>query len=147
MFSQKASFIWERLIVTRSLALAGKGRHGNDKNAVVTPVGIPARSEHRHERRLPHDGGVKPRCQLLQAGGNLEKLQKRNDNQAETIKDLQKQLETKEAVVIKPKYDDDVVLGMVIDSKVKETKIEMLEDEVKMLRQMVFNMIKGGGAA
>ena len=85
--------------------------------------------------------------QLLQAGSKLEGLQERNDNQAETIKDLQKQLETKEAVVIKPKYDDDIVLGMVIDSKVKETKIEMLEGEVKMLRQMVFNMIKGGGAA
>ena len=74
-------------------------------------------------------------------------LQERNSNQTETIKELQKQLETKEAVVIKPKYDDDIVLGMVIDSKVKETKIEMLEGEVKMLRQMVFNMIKGGGAA
>lgn len=85
--------------------------------------------------------------QLLQAGSKLEGLQERNDNQAETIKDLQKQLETKEAVVIKPKYDDDIVLGMVIDSKVKETKIEMLEEQVKMLRQMVFNMIKGGGAA
>lgn len=85
--------------------------------------------------------------QLLQAGSKLEGLQERNDNQAETIKDLQKQLETKEAVVIKPKYDDDIVLGMVIDSKVKETKIDMLEDQNKMLRQMVFNMIKGGGAA
>ena len=85
--------------------------------------------------------------QLLQAGSKLEGLQERNNNQAETISDLQKQLETKEAVVIKPKYDDDVFLGMVIDSKVKETKIEMLEGEVKMLRQMVFNMIKGGGAA
>ena len=74
-------------------------------------------------------------------------LQEHNNNQANTIADLQKQLETKEAVVIKPKYDDDIVLGMVIDSKVKETKIEMLEGEVKMLRQMVFNMIKGGGAA
>ena len=74
-------------------------------------------------------------------------LQKHNENQAAMIADLQKQLETKEAVVIKPKYDDDVVLGMVIDSKVKETKIEMLEEQVKMLRQMVFNMIKGGGAA
>lgn len=86
--------------------------------------------------------------QLLQAGSKLEGLQERNDNQAETIKDLQNQLEThEEAVVIKPKYDDDIVLGMVIDSKVKETKIEMLEEQVKMLRQMVFNMIKGGGAA
>lgn len=86
--------------------------------------------------------------QLLQAGSKLEGLQERNNNQAETIRDLQKQLEThEEAVVIKPKYDDDVVLGMVIDSKVKETKIEMLEEQVKMLRQMVFDMIKGGGAA
>ena len=85
--------------------------------------------------------------QLLQAGSKLEGLQERNNNQAETINDLQKQLETKEAVVIKPKYDDDIVLGMVIDSKVKETKIDMLEEQVKMLRQMVFNMIKGGGAA
>lgn len=85
--------------------------------------------------------------QLLQAGSKLEGLQERNDNQAETIKELQKQLEAKEAVVIKPKYDDDIVLGMVIDSKVKETKIDMLEEQVKMLRQMVFNMIKGGGAA
>ena len=78
---------------------------------------------------------------------NNQLLQERNNNQAETINDLQKQLETKEAVVIKPKYDDDIVLGMVIDSKVKETKIDMLEEQVKMLRQMVFNMIKGGGAA
>ena len=113
--------------------------------------------------------------QLLQAGHKLEScnlqiqsleehhasaakeikgLQERNNNQAETITelnnqliDLQKELETKEAVAIKPKYDDDIVLGMVIDSKVKETKIEMLEEQVKMLRQMVFNMIKGGGAA
>ena len=75
-------------------------------------------------------------------------LQEHNNNQANTIADLQKQLEThEEAVVIKPKYDDDVVLGMVIDSKVKETKIEMLEEQNKMLRQMVFSMIKGGGAA
>lgn len=85
--------------------------------------------------------------QLFQAGSKLEGLQERNDNQAETIRDLQKQLETKEAVVTKPKYDDDIVLGMVIDSKVKETKIELLEEQNKMLRQMVFNMIKGGGAA
>lgn len=85
--------------------------------------------------------------QLLQAGTKLEGLQERNNSQAETIRDLQKQLESNEAVVIKPKYDDDVVLGMVIDSKIKETKIEMLEEQVKMLRQMVFNMIKGGGAA
>ena len=86
--------------------------------------------------------------QLFQAGSKLEGLQERNSNQAETIRELQKQLEThEEAVVIKPKYDDDIVLGMVIDSKVKETKIDMLEEQVKMLRQMVFNMIKGGGAA
>lgn len=82
------------------------------------------------------------------AAKEIEGLRERNDNQKETIIRLQKQLEThEEAVVIKPKYDDDVVLGMVIDSKVKETKIEMLEEQVKMLRQMVFNMIKGGGAA
>lgn len=78
-------------------------------------------------------------------------LQERNGNQAETIAELQKQLEAvqshEDAVVVKPRYDDDVVLGMVIDSKVKETKIDMLEEQVKMLRQMVFNMIKGGGAA
>lgn len=74
-------------------------------------------------------------------------LQEHNNNQAAMIADLQKQLEAKEAVMIKPKYDDDIVLGMVIDSKVKETKIDMLEEQVKMLRQMVFNMIKGGGAA
>lgn len=86
-------------------------------------------------------------------------LQECNNNQAETITDLkttvtnlttelQRQLEShEEAVAIKPKYDDDIVLGMVIDSKVKETKIDMLEEQVKMLRQMVFNMIKGGGAA
>ena len=85
--------------------------------------------------------------QLLEAGSKLEGLQEHNNNQAAMIADLQKQLEAKEAVVIKPKYDDDIVLGMVIDSKVKETKIEMLEEQNKMLRQMVFNMIKGGGAA
>ena len=81
------------------------------------------------------------------AAKEIEALQKRNSNQADTIAELKEQLKAKEAVVIKPKYDDDIVLGMVIDSKVKETKIEMLEGEVKMLRQMVFNMIKGGGAA
>ena len=85
--------------------------------------------------------------QLSDLSSDRASLQKHNENQAAMIADLQKQLETKEAVVIKPKYDDDIVLGMVIDSKVKETKIEMLEEQVKMLRQMVFNMIKGGGAA
>lgn len=83
----------------------------------------------------------------VSAAKEIEALQKRNSNQADTIAELKEQLKAKEAVVIKPKYDDDIVLGMVIDSKVKETKIEMLEGEVKMLRQMVFNMIKGGGAA
>lgn len=99
------------------------------------------------ELKAAHEQNSDLHKQLSDLSSDRASLQERNDNQAETIRDLQKQLETNEAVVIKPKYDDDIVLGMVIDSKVKETKIEMLEEQVKMLRQMVFNMIKGGGAA
>lgn len=100
------------------------------------------------ELKAAHEQNSDLHKQLLDLSSDRASLQERNDNQAETISELQKQLEThEEAVVIKPKYDDDVVLGMVIDSKVKETKIDMLEEQVKMLRQMVFNMIKGGGAA
>lgn len=99
--------------------------------------------------------------QLLQAGSKLEGLQERNDNQAETIKELEErnaslekavselddQLEKYEPATPAAVFDNDLFTGMVIDNKVKETKIEMLEEQVKMLRQMVFNMIKGGGAA
>ena len=42
--------------------------------------------------------------------------------------------------------DSDVVTGMLIDSEVKKTKIEVYEEEIKMLRQMVFSMIKGGAS-
>lgn len=61
--------------------------------------------------------------------------------------ELKKQLSdisTKDATAIQPKYDDDTIMGMIIDSEVKKTKIEVYEEEIKMLRQMVFNMIKGG---
>ena len=69
------------------------------------------------------------------------------DNLKKENADLKQQLSdisTKAVEVVQPKYDDDTVMGMIIDSEVKKTKIEMYEDEVKMLRQMVFNMIKGG---
>jgi chromosome segregation ATPase len=56
--------------------------------------------------------------------------------------DLKQQISAKEIEVIKPRYDDDIVMGMIIDSEVKKTKIEVYEEEIKMLKQMVFNMIK-----
>lgn len=61
--------------------------------------------------------------------------------------DLRQQLcdiSAKEVEVIQPRYDDDTVMGMIIDSEVKKTKIEVYEEEIKMLRQMIFSMIKGG---
>lgn len=106
------------------------------------------------------------RTLLIESNNKVEQLQKANNRQADTINelkernadlekavnDLDEQLEKYEpATPAAPQqavtFDNDLFTGMVIDSKVKETKIEMLEDQVKMLRQMVFNMIKGGGAA
>lgn len=56
--------------------------------------------------------------------------------------ELEKKLEEAQS---KPQaIDSDVVTGMLIDSEVKKTKIEVYEEEIKMLRQMVFSMIKGG---
>jgi len=56
--------------------------------------------------------------------------------------ELEKKLEEAQS---KPQaVDSDIVTGMRIDSEVKKTKIAMYEDEIKMLRQMVFSMIKGG---
>lgn len=69
------------------------------------------------------------------------------DNLKKENADLRQQLSdisTKDVAVIQPKYDDDIVMGMIIDSEVKKTKIEMYEEQIKMLRQMVFSMIKGG---
>lgn len=82
----------------------------------------------------------------------IKELEKRNADLEKMVNELDDQLEKYEAATpAAPQqttvFDNDLFTGMVIDSKVKETKIEMLEGEVKMLRQMVFNMIKGGGAA
>lgn len=69
------------------------------------------------------------------------------DNLKKENSDLRRQLSdisTKAVDVVQPKYDDDIVMGMIIDSEVKKTKIEMYEEQIKMLRQMVFSMIKGG---
>lgn len=82
----------------------------------------------------------------------IKELKERNANLEKAVNELDDQLENYEpATPAAPQqavtFDNDLFTGMVIDSKVKETKIEMLEDQVKMLRQMVFNMIKGGGAA
>lgn len=82
----------------------------------------------------------------------IKELKERNAGLEKMVNELDDQLEKYEAATpAAPQqttvFDNDLFTGMVIDSKVKETKIEMLEDQVKMLRQMVFNMIKGGGAA
>lgn len=67
-----------------------------------------------------------------------DELKKENAELKQQISDIS----TKEAEVIQPRYDDDTVMGMIIDSEVKKTKIEVYEEEIKMLKQMVFNMIK-----
>ena len=67
------------------------------------------------------------------------------DNLKKENADLRQQLSdisTKDVAVIQPRYDDDTVMGMIIDSEVKKTKIEVYEEQIKMLKQMVFNMIK-----
>ena len=67
------------------------------------------------------------------------------DNLKKENADLRQQLSdisTKDVAVIRPRYDDDTIMGMIIDSEVKKTKIEVYEEEIKMLKQMVFNMIK-----
>ena len=69
------------------------------------------------------------------------------DNLKKENSDLKQQIaniSAKDATVVKPKYDDDTIMGMIIDSEVKKAKIEVYEEEIKMLRQMVFSMIKGG---
>lgn len=68
----------------------------------------------------------------------LDAVKKENSELKQQLSDIS----TKEVEVIQPKYDDDTVMGMIIDSEVKKTKIEVYEEEIKMLRQMVFNMIK-----
>lgn len=67
-------------------------------------------------------------------------------SQTEELKNENAELKKKlEEAQSKPQMvDSDVVTGMLIDSEVKKTKIEVYEDEITMLRQMVFNMIKGG---
>lgn len=70
----------------------------------------------------------------------LDAAKKENADLKQKISDIS----AKNATVIQPRYDDDTVMGMIIDSEVKKTKIEVYEEEIKMLRQMVFNMIKGG---
>lgn len=88
----------------------------------------------------------------LEDADTIRELKERNANLEKAVNELDEQLEKYEpATPAAPQqavtFDNDLFTGMVIDSKVKETKIEMLEDQIKMLRQMVFNMIKGGGAA
>lgn len=68
----------------------------------------------------------------------LDDAKKENADLKQQISDIS----AKDATVIQPKYDDDTVMGMIIDSEVKKTKIEVYEEEIKMLRRMVFNMIK-----
>jgi len=70
----------------------------------------------------------------------LDDAKKENADLKQQISDIS----AKEVEVIHPRYDDDTVMGMIIDSEVKKTKIEVYEEEIKMLRQMVFSMIKGG---
>lgn len=70
----------------------------------------------------------------------LDAVKKENADLKQKISDIS----AKEVKAIQPRYDDDTVMGMIIDSEVKKTKIEVYEEEIKMLRQMVFNMIKGG---
>lgn len=70
----------------------------------------------------------------------LDAVKKENAELKQQISDIS----AKEVEVIQPRYDDDTVMGMIIDSEVKKTKIEVYEEEIKMLRQMVFSMIKGG---
>lgn len=64
------------------------------------------------------------------------------DNLKKENADLRQQISAKEVEVVQPRYDDDTVMGMIIDSEVKKTKIEVYEEEIKMLKQMVFDMIK-----
>ena len=70
----------------------------------------------------------------------LDAAKKENADLEQQVRDIS----AKEVEVVQPRYDDDTVMGMIIDSEVKKTKIEVYEEEIKMLRQMVFNMIKGG---
>ena len=70
----------------------------------------------------------------------LDDAKKENTELKQQISDIS----AKEVEVIQPRYDDDTVMGMIIDSEVKKTKIEVYEEEIEMLRQMVFSMIKGG---
>lgn len=71
---------------------------------------------------------------------NADNLKKENAELKKQLSDIS----AKDTTVIQPKYDDDTVMGMIIDSEVKKTKIEVYEEEIKMLKQMVFSMIKGG---
>ena len=87
---------------------------------------------------------------------NLAEAEKRNKELAEENEKLlsenaQLNQDLNESPVIasavdQTEFDADILTGMIIDSEVKKTKIEMYEEEVKMLRQMIFNMIKGGQA-
>lgn len=68
----------------------------------------------------------------------LDEAKKENAELKQQLSDIS----TRDVAVIQPKYDDDTIMGMIIDSEVKKTKIEVYEEEIKMLKQMVFNMIK-----
>lgn len=70
----------------------------------------------------------------------LDDTKKENADLKQKISDIS----AKAVEVVQPRYDDDTIMGMIIDSEVKKTKIEVYEEEIKMLRQMVFSMIKGG---
>ena len=104
------------------------------------------------ELKAAHEQNSDLHKQLFDLSSDRASLQERNANLEKAVNELDDQLEKYEAATpAAPQqsavFDNDLFTGMVIDSKVKDTKIEMLEEQVKMLRQMVFNMIKGGGAA
>lgn len=83
---------------------------------------------------------MQAKTSIEQLFSECTKLSKENADLKQQISDIS----AKSVKVVQPKYDDDTVMGMIIDSEVKKTKIEVYEEEIKMLRQMVFSMIKGG---
>lgn len=100
------------------------------------------------------DENDKLKKKYLQADDSITKMYRECSRISEELDDAKKEnadlkqqisdISAKDATVIQPKYDDDTVMGMIIDSEVKKTKIEVYEEEIKMLRQMVFSMIEGG---
>ena len=100
------------------------------------------------------DENDKLQKKYLQADDGITQMYRECSRMSKELDDAKKEnaelkqqfsdISAKDTTVIQPKYDDDTVMGMIIDSEVKKTKIEVYEEEIKMLRQMVFNMITGG---